>query len=224
MQKRSRNVAVAAWLFVAALAPGLLPAQDHPHEPSREELARLNAEWDRQYAAYQEALAGSPEVRPGMVVADLGAGSGGLTRELAKAVGPEGHVYANDIDPRAIDALHRLSRERGLGNVSVIQGQQNDPMLPAGRVEAAFLLKVYHQLEDAVAFLRTTRDQLAPGALLWVVDVDVNQDWGEGTGSVSDPEQCRADAIAAGFEIVRLRRFPIVDWKLYELVVRKPTS
>lgn len=222
MRERWHGVAVAVWL-VTALIPVLLAAQDHPHERSREELARLNAEWDRQYAAYQEALANSPEVRPGMVVADIGAGRGGLTLELAKAVGPEGDVYANDIDPRAIDALHRLSRERGLKNVKVIQGRQNDPMLPAGRVQAAFLLKVYHQLEDAVTFLRTTREQLAPGAQVWVVDVDVNQDWGEGTGSVSDPEQCRSDAIAAGFEIVRLRRFPIVDWKLYELVVRKPT-
>jgi predicted methyltransferase len=215
---------VVAWFLAAALTPGLLPGQEPDHDPSGEELARLNAEWDRQYAAYQKALAGSPEVQPGMVVSDLGAGKGGLTLELARAVGPEGHVYANDIDPRAIDDLERLSRHHRLGNVSVIEGRQNDPMLPAGRVEAAFLLKVYHQLEDAVTFLRTTREQLAPGALLWIVDVDVNQDWGEGTGSVSDPERCQADAIAAGFEIVRLRRFPIVDWKLYELVVRKPTG
>ena len=57
-----------------------------------------------------------------------------------------------------------------------------------------------------------------------VGDVDVHQDWGQGTGSVSDPKDCQRDAVAAGFEIVRLTRFPIVDWKLYELVVRKPSD
>jgi hypothetical protein len=75
MRGRWHRIAITVCLS-GALVPGLLPAQEHHHEPSKEELARLNAEWDRQYAAYQEALAGSPEVRPGMVVADLGAGRG----------------------------------------------------------------------------------------------------------------------------------------------------
>ena len=225
MRSTERFLVLFVWSLLAVVAPGIAHSQEHQHqELSSDERARLNAEWDQQYADYQRRLSGSAEVRPGMIVADLGAGRGGLTAELSRAVGPEGHVYANDIDPRMIAALGDLCRKHKLGNVTVIEGKQNDPKLPPGRVEAAFLLKVYHQLDDAVGFLKTTREKLKPGALLFIVDVDVHQDWGQGTGSVSDPEDCQRDAVAAGFEIVRLTRFSITDWTLYELVVRKPRN
>jgi predicted methyltransferase len=223
MRSTERFLILFFCCLVAVVAPGIAHSQEHQHqELSSDELARLNAEWDQQYADYQRKLAGSSEVQPGMIVADLGAGRGGLTAELSRAVGPAGQVYANDIDPRMIAALGDLCRKHKLDNVTVIEGAQNDPKLPPERVEAAFLLKVYHQLEDAVGFLKTTREQLKSGALLFIVDVDVHQDWGQGKGSVSDPADCQRDAVAAGFEIVRLARFPIVDWMLYELVVRKP--
>lgn len=205
------------------LATALAAAEDHQPRPSPEERARLNQEWDRQYADYQSRLAAA-EARPGMTVADVGAGEGGLTLLLASRVGPGGHVFATDIDPRALATLRRLRADRALDNVTVIEGQPLDPALPPGRVEAAFLIKVYHQLADKVRFLTALREQLAPGALLFVVDVNVHQGRGEISGSVSDPEDCRADARAAGFEVVRLERFPVVDLELYQLVVRKPSG
>lgn len=207
------------WLLAAAPVAAEAPRA----RPSPEELARLNREWDRQYADYLGRLAAA-EARPGMTVADVGAGEGGLTLHLARRVGPGGHVFATDIDPRAIATLRRLRADRALDNVTVIEGRPLDPALPPGRVEAAFLIKVYHQLDDKVRFLTALREQLAPGALLVIVDVDVHQEGGEIGGSVSDPEACRADARIAGFEVVRLERVPIVDLELYQLVVRKPSG
>jgi len=216
------NAALAVCLVL--LVPMVAAVQEHDHErPSDEEIARLNAEWDHQYSQWQKSLAAT-ETSPGMVVADLGAGRGGLTRELALRVGARGHVYANDIDPQMLSHLRRLGDDEMLGNVTVIQGEQNDPLLPPGRVEAAFLIKVYHQLENPVHFLSATRDELAHGALLHIVDVALDQDWGRADGSVSDPGRCRADAEAAGFEFVRLEWIEITDWKMYQLVVRKPAE
>lgn len=213
---------LGALIAIGLISPPSLFGQEHEHRRrSQEELDRLNQEWDRQYLEWQQRLASGPEIRPGMVVADLGAGRGELTRALSEQVGTDGHVFANDIDPRMLEILRQLAAE--LGNITVIEGEQNDPLLPRDRVDVAFLIKVYHQLTDKVEFLRATREELKPGALLFIVDVDVNQDWGEGKGSVSDPEQCKADALAAGFEIVRIERFPITDWKLYQLVVSKPS-
>jgi ubiquinone/menaquinone biosynthesis C-methylase UbiE len=213
---------LGALIAIGLISPPSLAGQEHEHrKPSQGERDRLNQEWDRQYLEWQQRLASGPEIRRGMVVADLGAGRGGLTRALSERVGTDGHVFANDIDPRMLEILRQLAGE--LGNITVIEGEQNDPLLPRDRVDVAFLIKVYHQLTDKVEFLRATREELKPGALLFIVDVDVNQDWGEGKGSVSDPEQCKADALAAGFEIVSIERFPITNWKLYQLVVSKPS-
>ncbi len=73
-------------------------------------------------------------------------------------------------------------------------------------------------------FLRAIWKRVKPGALLFVVDVDAAQDWGPGKGSVSNPDDCRTDAEAAGFEVLRVEWFRIVDWKLYELAARKPAE
>lgn len=219
---RALAVSVIGGFLAVATVPAQHGQHHHHEEPSDEELARLNDEWDRQYARWQQELAHGPEVQPGMVVADIGAGEGGLTLPLAKRVGPSGHVYANDIDPRMLDALRQLRRAEGLTNITVLEGAPDDPLLPEGEVEVAFLLKVYHQLEDRRRFLRATWERLKPGALLFIVDVDATQGWGPGKGSVSDPEDCRANVEAAGFEVVRVEWFRVVDWKLYELVARKP--
>jgi len=222
MEPRPLTIRLLVWSLSSVLTTVSLTGQVHQHQRSSSEQARFNDEWDRQYTDYQRRLAKSAAVRPGMVVADLGAGRGELTFELSKAVGPSGQVYANDIDPGMIAALESLRRERGLGNVTIVRGDQNDPKLPPGRVQAAFLLKVYHQLADPVGFLRATREQLRPGAELFIVDVDIHQQCGAGTGSVSDPQHSRRDALAAGFEILSLEHFRVVDWSLYQLVVRKP--
>lgn len=113
------------------------------------------------------ALAG---VKPGLAVADIGAGSGYLTVRLAPRVGPKGRVYAVDIVP---DYLARLrARTAGLGNVAVVAGAAGDPRLPEGAIDIAFLVHMYHEIADPYALLWHLRASLKPGGRVAIVDSD----------------------------------------------------
>jgi predicted methyltransferase len=109
-------------------------------------------------------------VKPGMWVADVGAGQGYYTVRLARVVGPKGRVLAEDIAPDIRDALtDRIQRER-LDNVAVKLGTPDNPMLPAGSFDRVFLVHMYHEVESPYAFLWHMREGVKPGGLVVVVD------------------------------------------------------
>lgn len=109
-------------------------------------------------------------VRPGMSVADVGAGKGYYTVRLAKIVGPKGRVLAEDIMPAVRDELgERVQRER-LDNVAVKLGAANDPMLPANSFDRVFLVHMYHEVEQPYAFLWHLRAGVKADGLIVVVD------------------------------------------------------
>lgn len=109
-------------------------------------------------------------VKPGMWVADVGAGQGYYTVRLARVVGPKGRVLAEDIAPDVRDALtDRIQRER-LDNVAVKLGTPDNPMLPAGSFDRVFLVHMYHEVESPYAFLWHMREGVKPGGLVVVVD------------------------------------------------------
>jgi SAM-dependent methyltransferase len=109
-------------------------------------------------------------VKPGMSVADVGAGEGYYTVRLAKVVGPKGRVLAEDIIPDIRDALSdRVQRER-LDNVAVKLGTADDPMLPAGSFDRVFLVHMYHEVASPYAFLWHMREGVRPDGLVIVVD------------------------------------------------------
>ena len=115
------------------------------------------------------ALAG---VKPGMSVADVGAGEGYYTVRLARAVGPKGRVLAEDIVPRVRDALSdRVQREK-LENVAVKLGTPDNPMLPDQSFDRVFLVHMYHEVQSPYAFLWHLREGVKPGGLVIVVDSD----------------------------------------------------
>jgi protein-L-isoaspartate O-methyltransferase len=80
------------------------------------------------------------ELKPGMSVADVGAGSGYHTVRLARALRPNGRVFAQDVMPDYLAGLNKRVREEGLGNVTLGLGDPHDPRLPAGSVDAAILV------------------------------------------------------------------------------------
>src|SRR5438034_1527103 len=97
-------------------------------------------------------------VRPGMSVADVGAGEGYYTVRLAPAVGPKGRVLAEDIVPEVRDQLSdRVQRER-LDNVAVKLGTPDDPMLPGQSFDRIFLVHMYHEVQSPYAFLWHARE------------------------------------------------------------------
>jgi SAM-dependent methyltransferase len=109
-------------------------------------------------------------VKPGMSVADVGAGEGYYTVRLAKVVGPKGRVLAEDIVPDVRDALSdRVQRER-LDNVAVKLGTADDPMLPVASFDRVFLVHMYHEVASPYAFLWHMREGVRSDGLVIVVD------------------------------------------------------
>ena len=103
-------------------------------------------------------------------VADIGAGSGYMTVRLARRVGPQGRVYANDLQPQMLALLERrLAREK-ITNVTLVQGAADDPRLPPASVDLELLVDVYHELSQPQTMLRRLREALRPGGRLVLLE------------------------------------------------------
>jgi arsenite methyltransferase len=118
-------------------------------------------------------------LRPGDRVADLGAGSGYFTFRLAQSVGPQGVVYAVDVDDDMIALVQKKAQQRGVGNVVTVRAQYNDPLLPADGVDVIFTVDTYHHFDDRVGYLKKLRRYLRPGGRIAVIDFD-RRAWFEG--------------------------------------------
>jgi len=150
--------------------PGPFPAADRPV------ASIVSARWSTEEARDRVDEAGAvmarADVRAGMSVADIGAGEGYYTLRLARRVGPEGRVLAEDIFPQVRDQLaERVARER-LSNVSVRLGTPADPKLPPGGLDRVLMIHMYHEIERPYEFLWRLRPSLKAGGLVVVVDAD----------------------------------------------------
>ncbi len=110
------------------------------------------------------------ELKPGMVVADIGAGSGYYTSRISKLVGATGKVYATDIQPGMIELLNRRIQSEGLANVTPILGGMDDPKLPPNSIDLAIMVDVYHELQTPQVFLQKLREVFKPGGRLVLVE------------------------------------------------------
>jgi ubiquinone/menaquinone biosynthesis C-methylase UbiE len=111
-------------------------------------------------------------IKPGMTVADIGAGEGYYTVRLAARVGPDGRVLAQDIVPAVRDKLaERVTRE-ALDNVSVKLGEPADPMLPEASFDRIFMVHMYHEIASPYEFLWRLRPALRAGGRVVVVDAN----------------------------------------------------
>ena len=110
------------------------------------------------------------DLKPGMVVADIGAGSGYYASRIAKRVGPTGRVYATDIQPGMIELLDRRIKSEGLTNVTTILGGMDDPKLPPKSIDLAIMVDVYHELQQPQLFLQRLKDTFKPGGRLVLLE------------------------------------------------------
>ena len=101
---------------------------------------------EREREERTDLLLAALALEPGMVVADIGAGTGYLARRMAKAVSPGGKVLAVDVQPEMVRMLERLAREQGLANIVPSLGTEDDVKLPAATVDLAIMVDVYHEL------------------------------------------------------------------------------
>jgi ubiquinone/menaquinone biosynthesis C-methylase UbiE len=108
-------------------------------------------------------------LRPGMTIADVGAGGGAMTVVLGKWIGA-GHVYATDIGQRQLAEIRQYVKREGLTNVTVIEGAAASTNLPSACCDAAFLQLVYHHVTEVEAFNRSLQSVLKPGGRLAIID------------------------------------------------------
>ncbi|MFZ0138081.1 MAG: class I SAM-dependent methyltransferase [Candidatus Sulfotelmatobacter sp.] len=152
-------------------------------------------------------------ITPGKAVADIGAGSGWFTVRAARRVGERGEVYAVDINPEAIRYIDARAQKEQLHNIKTILSKPDNPLLPVRAVDAALLLKTYHEVAEPVALLRNLRAALRPAAKVGIIDRNGNgEDHGVGRDVVLH------EATQAGYRLLDQYDFVKGDRMDYFLV------
>jgi ubiquinone/menaquinone biosynthesis C-methylase UbiE len=152
-----RSWLVASLCIISALGLYFVLVRDVPRASADD-----RAEIDR--------LAQLMQWKPGVTVADVGAGDGAFSFAAAEKVGPSGRVYATEIDPEKLKVLRTAVEKRKLTNVIVIDGAVDDTKLPTNCCDDIFLRRVYHHLTQPVEFDRNLLRSLKPGAHLAIID------------------------------------------------------
>jgi len=167
-----------ASVFALATALSLAAQQAGVHPLSGRRFAQTmsveGADWlDRSERDLEENPDRAIDVlklEKGSTVADVGAGSGYMTVKLAKKVGPQGKVYANDIQQGMLDLLSKRVTKSKITNVSTVLGTQDDPKLPADTLDLVIMVDVYHELSQPQVMLRHIRDSLKAGGRLVLLE------------------------------------------------------
>ena len=132
---------------------------------------------------------------PGKAVADIGAGSGWFTVRAAARVGPGGVVYAEDINPKAVDYIAQRAAREKLGNVHPVLGLVADAKLPPNSVDAVLILKTYHEFAQPIPLMEKLKLSLKPGAKVGIIDRN-----GDGTDHGVMPDIVEREMAQAGYK------------------------
>jgi ubiquinone/menaquinone biosynthesis C-methylase UbiE len=162
------------WLILYCVSA---PAQT-THPASGREIAPVmgmgGADWlvrpERETEEAPDRALDAIALKKGDVVADIGAGVGYFTWRMAERVGPAGKVYASDIQPGMIEQLKKNVAARGLTNVVPVLGTDVDPKLPAGKLDLALLVDVYHEFSQPQKMLARIREALKPSGRMILLE------------------------------------------------------
>ena len=200
-------------VFCALLVPGCLFAADYAEglappgaptsafpAPGRPVAGIVTDVWhdeqSRDRAGEAERVMNVLGVKPGLAVADIGAGSGYYTVRLARQVGPTGHVFAEDVVPEYLKRLARRVANEGLADrVTVLRGDPHDPRLPPGSVDLALLVHMYHEVQQPYGLLWNLRPALRAAARVGIIDAR-KQTEVHGT----PPDLLRCELAAVGYQ------------------------
>jgi predicted methyltransferase len=154
--------------------------------------------FDRDEWQQPERVVADLALAPGAKVADLGAGGGYFTFRLARAVGPDGRVYAVDIDAGMNEHVARQAQKEGLANVRTVLAATDDAKLPEP-VDLLFTSNTYHHLEERVAYFRGVRErQLTPDGHVAIVEFRPGK-----TSHATARKTIEQEMGAAGFRLVK---------------------
>ncbi|MCC7055039.1 MAG: methyltransferase domain-containing protein [Gemmatimonadaceae bacterium] len=178
-----RTSTVARWPrdtgAVRALAPPGLPASQFP-APRRPISSIVSPQWSdeaaRDAAHEADTVMALLGMRPGMVVADIGAGSGYYVARMARRVGPQGLVYGQDIMPRYLRYLRERVDRDELTNVRLALGDPHDPRLPRAALDFVTMIHMYHEIEQPFGLLANLVPSLKPGARIAILDMNRRTD------------------------------------------------
>ena len=216
-QAASQAASQAATPTASPTVPASAPAAPAPaakREPANV-MSWEKASWlerdGRAETEKPEIVIAAMDLREGMTVAEIGAGTGFFTRRLAKAVGPTGKVLAEEIQPQMLDLLKQNAAREGIGNITTILGTETDPKLPPHGVDRLLLVDVYHEFQKPEPMLAKRRESLAPGGTVTLVEYRLEGDTAAHINIKHrmSVEQVLAEWNAAGFELAnRIETLP----------------
>lgn len=153
------------WLFAIGLADA--SAFQLQQLPADEYIKRMDRP-DRELKV--DEVIKRLKLKPGDIVADIGSGSGAFSIPMAKAIAPNGILYAVDIDPKMLDYVADRAQKEGVSNLRTILGEYDDPKLPAKDVDVAFFHRVLHMIEHRQAYVNSTAKYLKSDGRIVVID------------------------------------------------------
>jgi predicted methyltransferase len=171
-----KRIAFVLLFALACKAPQPAIKSDAP-APARTPapvMSAHGADWlerpEREVEERPDLVLAAMQLREGDVVAEIGAGSGYFARRIARVVGPNGIVYANDIQPEMIELIRSYAAREGLTNVRPILGGEIDPKLPPKSVDWILLVDVYHEFQKPQPMLARMREALKPDGRVMLVE------------------------------------------------------
>ena len=198
-----RNAPPALAPAATSEAPAPVAKREPANVMSFESAAWLERE-GRVETEKPEVVLEAMELREGMTVAEIGAGTGFFSRRLAKAVGPTGKVYAVDIQPEMLELLKKYAAQEGITNIVPVLGTDTDVNLPAGSIDRLLLVDVYHEFQKPEPMLASLRRTLAPGGTVTLVEYRAE---GDSASHINAKHRMTAEQVlsewnAAGFELL----------------------
>jgi predicted methyltransferase len=183
------------------------------HKADVKEFIKRFESTDREVYVKRREIVAALELKAGMAVADLGAGTGLFTRLIADAVGPKGRVYAVDISKEFLAHIAKQAHGAGQSQVITIQGSQESTNLAPRSVDLVFLCDVYHHLENHQKMLASIHESLRPGGVLVLVEFDRTE--GKSSEFVlkhirASQAEFRAEIESAGFRTASNFRAPVL--------------
>lgn len=170
------RIVLAGLLLAQTAAAG--PRNTWPQEYAKRDAAAFAAEFEepsRPLFRYRAAIAGLLQIKPGMTVGEVGAGSGYLARFMTGQVGPEGRVFANELEPKMVAHMKAVASREGLNNLTVVQGTPTSTGFEAGLLDRLAVVHAFSFFDRPAEMLRSMHAALKPGGRLVIVDIPSEQ-------------------------------------------------
>ena len=156
---------------VKSVKPGINDRFLDPNLKIEEWVDRFEVE-SREVFSSRDEIVAMCKIKPGMTVADIGAGTGLFTREFAKAVGSNGRVLAVDISKTFLEHIETSAKKFDLENIETVLAKSNSAELPENSVDVAFICDTYHHFEFPNATMNSIQRALKPNGRLVLIDFE----------------------------------------------------